>query len=306
MFKYLYLANLKVFATKHRSKILAAAAFSLLLNLGGCQNLFASNSQVSNIDRSKKTIWSDDFAASNWQQNWHIRSQKNWGLDNIRIINDPSDKFARILRVVYPAGSASPTVNRKHGAPLGGAGFYAELDTNNAKSLRLTYYLRFSENFDFVKGGKLPGLFGGDGASGGKIPDGKDGFSTRFMWRKQGEGEIYAYLPTSSEHGTSIGRSNWRFKPNRWYRLEQEVTLNDPDLANGRIQVWLDGKKVLDRGGLVFRHVEYLTIDGIFFSTFFGGGDPSWATPKDVYIDFAAFSVSQVTAGSAFRGQRLI
>ena len=109
-----------------------------------------------------------------------------------------------------------------------------------------------------------------------------------------GQGRNLCHLPTSSEHGTSIGRSNWQFKPNQWYRLEQEVTLNDPDLANGRIQVWLDGKKVLDRGCLVFRHVEHLTVDGIFFSTFFGGGDSSWATPKDVYIDFGVFSVSQV------------
>ena len=147
---------------------------------------------------------------------------------------------------------------------------------------------------NFVKGGKLPGFFGGEGASGGEIPDGSDGFSTRFMWHKHGDGEIYAYLPTSSKHGTSIGRSNWRFRPNKWYHLEQEVVLNDPGLANGHIRVWLDGRKVLDQNELTFRKVNQLTIDGIFFSTFFGGSDLSWATPHDVYIDFADFSVSAV------------
>lgn len=297
----LHLATFHNFGNRYRSTLCALGACSLLLNLSGCQHLSTSNSQANNIsratnieDRTETIIWSDNFASPSWQQNWQIRPEKNWGLENTTIVRDSSGKFDNILRVFYPAGSASPTVHRQHKAPLGGTGFYAELETNGARALRLTYYVRFSENFNFVKGGKLPGLFGGEGASGGKIPDGTNGFSTRFMWRKHGNGEVYAYLPTSSKQGTSIGRNNWQFQPNRWYRLEQEVSLNDPNLANGRIQVWLDGRKVLDRGGLTFRHEENLTIDGVFFSTFFGGGDPSWATPKDVYIDFANFSVSRV------------
>ncbi|WP_181449171.1 polysaccharide lyase [Nonomuraea aridisoli] len=42
--------------------------------------------------------------------------------------------------------------------------------------------------------------------NGGRIPDGTNGLSTRFMWRANGAGEVYAYLPTSREHGTSLGR----------------------------------------------------------------------------------------------------
>ncbi|NEP19274.1 MAG: polysaccharide lyase [Leptolyngbya sp. SIO4C1] len=192
----------------------------------------------------------------------------------------------------YPAGSASPSVSRQTGAPLGGAQFYANLTLPPRSARRLSYYVRFSENFDFVKGGKLPGLFGGDGASGGNIPDGTDGFSTRLMWRRAGKGELYAYLPTSENYGTSIGRGAWQFQPGVWYLLEQVVRLNDPDRSNGQIQVWVDGDLVIDQGGLRFRQVESLQIDGLFFSTFFGGGDASWATPHDVYIDFADFSVS--------------
>lgn len=98
-------------------------------------------------------------------------------------------------------------------------------------ALHLRYYVRFSEGFDFVKGGKLPGLFGG------AIPDGTNGFSVRYMWRTNGDGEAYAHLPTSDLYGTENGR-------------------------------------------------------GIFFSTFFGGGDPTWATPRDVHADFAAFALA--------------
>lgn len=239
-------------------------------------------------------LWSDNFGSTNWKDRWSVSSDKDWGWENATVITDPSGKFAKVLRVRYPAGSASPAVSQKYNAPLGGTQFYSSLGITPRNSLRLSYYLRFSENFDFVKGGKLPGLFGGDGASGGNIPNGTDGFSTRFMWRKNGDGEVYAYIPSSTEYGTSIGRGNWRFQPGRWYRLEQEVRLNQPGQKNGRIRVWLDGQQVLDQTGLTFRTIDQLKINGIFFSTFFGGSDPTWATPKDVHVDFADFSVMAV------------
>jgi hypothetical protein len=240
------------------------------------------------------TLWSDGFAEVNWQEAWNIRSYGSWGLDEVEVIAEPSGKFSRILRVRYPAGSASPSVSRSQGVPLGGTQFYADLGLPPRDALHLSYYLRFSDDFDFVKGGKLPGLFGGKSVSGGNIPDGTDGFSTRFMWRRQGDGEVYAYLPTSENYGTSIGRGAWQFQPGTWYHVEQEVVLNQPDQKDGQIRVWIDGKKVLDREGLQFRTTDKLKIEGIFFSTFFGGGDPSWSTPKDVYADFAEFSVSPV------------
>ena len=48
---------------------------------------------------------------------------------------------------------------------------------------------------DFVKGGKLPGLFGGEGNTGGGIPTGMDGFSARMMWRGSGRVVQYVYYP---------------------------------------------------------------------------------------------------------------
>jgi hypothetical protein len=237
-------------------------------------------------------LWANDFSQSDWQTPWQIQEDKRWGDENRSVISTPGDRFPQILRVRYPRNSASPTVHRTTAAPLGGTQFYAKLGLFPQDSLRLSYYVRFSENFDFVKGGKLPGLFGGTGNNGGDIPDGEDGFSTRFMWRSDGEGEVYAYLPTSREHGTSIGRGSWSFRPNTWYHLEQEVTLNHPGEANGRLRVWVDNQIIFDRSDLTFRSVETLQIEGILFSTFFGGGDRTWATPHDVYADFADFTVT--------------
>ena len=245
-----------------------------------------SGSKTSEMARSSL------FDRLDWARNWSIREEGSWGEENLAIVDDETDRFDRVLRVHYPAGSASPRVSREEDAPIGGSQFYADLDIEPQVSLRFSYSLRFSENFDFVKGGKLPGFFGGTVHSGGDIPDGTNGFSTRFMWRRNGKGEVYAYLPTSEEYGTSIGRGNWRFRPGQWYRLEQEVILNTPGESDGKIIVWVNGEKVLDRDDLTFRTTEELKIEGIFFSTFFGGGNSSWATPEDVSIDFADFGVS--------------
>lgn len=250
---------------------------------------------------SNQILWSGGFQDPNWKTLWDIQKSKSWGEENMQIIDDPSGRFAKVLRVRYPKNSASPSVSREENKPLGGAQFCAKLGITSRDALRLSYYVRFSENFDFVKGGKLPGLFGGSGNSGGEIPDGTDGFSTRFMWRRNGDGEVYAYLPTSDEFGTSIGRGNWRFQPGVWYYLEQEVTLNQEGLTDGRVRVWVDGNLVLDEGGLTFRTTKELKIEGLFFSTFFGGGDSSWATPNDVYADFADFKVSEVRLETAHK-----
>ena len=262
-------------------------------------NLISSNdtsstgkNSLDRLDSKSVSIQTNQkFASKEFIEEWGIRKKRQWGFQNLSIIQDSSGSFDRILRVRYPKDSASPSVARKNKVPIGGGQFFADLGIPPQNSLKLSYYIRFSENFDFVKGGKLPGLFGGERVSGGKVPDGTNGFSTRFMWRKKGDGEVYAYLPTSKKYGTSIGRGEWRFIPGRWYRLEQEVTLNKPGSKNGRIRVWLDGKKVLDQKKLTFRTTDKLKIEGIFFSTFFGGGDASWATPKDVFVDFAQFSV---------------
>ena len=192
-----------------------------------------------------------------------------------------------MLRVGYPAGSAS-----KRAGEDGGMQAYLPLPEPAPDELYLQYYVRFQSGFDFVKGGKLPGLYGGTVTSGQNIPDGTDGFSTRYMWRDGGDGEVYAYLPTSEEHGTSLGRGCWFFPVNQWVAIEQRVKLNTPGASDGEVTVWQDGKQVFTQRGMTYRTTDQLKIDGLFFSTFFGGGDESWASPVDQYADFAGFSVS--------------
>jgi len=212
----------------------------------------------------------------------------SFGVDRAQLIENADAPGGVLLRAFYPAGSAS----RRAEGEDGGMQVYMRLPDDPVDELYLQYHVRFQPDFDFVKGGKLPGLYGGTVTGGQRIPDGTDGLSTRYMWRPGGDGEVYAYLPTSQMHGTSLGRGCWVFTPGRWTAIQQRVRLNSPDKADGEVTVWQDGRTVLNQTGLTFRTTGELKIDGLFFSTFFGGGDTSWASPVDQYADFAAFAVS--------------
>jgi hypothetical protein len=56
----------------------------------------------------------------------------------------------------------------------------------------ISYEVAFDSGFDWVKGGKLPGLRGGpdpNNCSGGNQANGTNCFSSRLMWRTDGAGE---------------------------------------------------------------------------------------------------------------------
>ena len=78
------------------------------------------------------------------------------------------------LMVSYPAGSTGPRE--------GGAQWLVELDTETEEAY-LTYRVKFRDGFDFVRGGKLPGLAGGSAPSGNAPADGIRGWTGRMMWR---------------------------------------------------------------------------------------------------------------------------
>ena len=79
-------------------------------------------------------------------------------------VNDLWDNSTNSLQVLYPKGSINPG-----NSPQGGTEFYARpLDITRAVNASLEYSVFFPVDFDFVKGGKLPGLYGGHkGCSGG-------------------------------------------------------------------------------------------------------------------------------------------
>lgn len=98
------------------------------------------------------------------------------------------------------------------------------------------------------------------------------------MWRKKGEGEIYAYLPYSSEpasicggdlnvcnpeYGYSLGRGSFRFKAGKWTHLRQVLTMNTPGKQDGQLVLYANGKKVFTQQKMIFRREPAGRVVGI-------------------------------------------
>jgi len=192
-----------------------------------------------------------------------------------------------VLRVTYTGG--------KYGPSEGGVQFMVPFSDNH-EQLYLSYRIRFASGFDFVRGGKLPGLVGGSAPTG--CVEDITGFSARGMWRTGGTAVQYMYFPEKQsdcgdDFGYAVGDVPVRFTPGVWHEVMHRIWMNMPGERNGILQAWFDGQQVLDERGLVYRTADAgYAVDALYFSTFFGGGDASWAPATDQIADYDDFVVS--------------
>ncbi|THH23142.1 hypothetical protein EUX98_g8042 [Antrodiella citrinella] len=216
------------------------------------------------------------------------------------------------MQAIYPAGSYTFTHS-----PQGGFSFYApgpaSVDLTTAKEATFGYTAYFPSGFDFVKGGKVPGLYGGNSdsealsCSGGRRDDGC--WSARLMWRTNGAGELYTYLPPdypenqavcdippfstcNDVYGASVGRGSFNWTTGGRTTIAQRVRLNDVGQSNGELELFVAGKSVVNVGGLVISNSSSGRIRGMQFQTFFGGSDSSWASPTNQEAFFSDFSIA--------------
>ncbi|RRO13253.1 sugar isomerase [Saccharopolyspora rhizosphaerae] len=197
--------------------------------------------------------------------------------------------------VFYGQGSSAPSC--EDCPSQGGGQFYGDFttagraDLAEARSLQLT--VKFPSAWDFGKGGKLPGLYGGEPGEAGGGHHGQ-AWSTRFMWRndngsgaRSANGEVYVYDPSMGDgYGEDVGRGAWQWQADdQWHTVQQTV-----DRDTGRIAVSIDGQQVFDEQGI--RQIADIPFAGVFFSTFFGGHASEWGPSRDVHAQFRDFSVT--------------
>jgi hypothetical protein len=148
-------------------------------------------------------------AASFIKKQWNLSRgviENGQNTSAIAFVNDPfpnspapgssdsgSTQTSPVLQVTYPAGS--------YRLDTGGAQIYSLWNSSSTpfQTMLLSYEVAFDSGFNWVMGGKLPGLRGGiaRGCSGGRQADGVNCFTSRTMWRTNGTGEgmlFFTYL----------------------------------------------------------------------------------------------------------------
>ena len=230
------------------------------------------------------------YRHNEWKQDWNSPSFVN-NLEHTYIVKTGEDNQA--MKWVYPKGSVGPE--------QGGGQFEATFGTR-ADEIYMSYNLQFRPGFNWVLGGKLPGLKGGPQSyyTGVKKPAWDDGFSNGLMWGHgyfgpQDEGSIYFYTffqDMYGLYGDSFRWDNFRFQtdPARWYnitiRMVMNTVRNDGSGGNfdGIMEGFVDGKLFVSKTGLRFRNVKTVHIDKMKIYSHFGGTGPEFGAARDEWL----------------------
>jgi len=260
----------------------------------------------------------DDFS-----KDWNMNPPTSSGLAAGRLwyVKDPKGSGNTVLRVQYNAneiGGSSAMV------------FRSPLPTGYTR-LWFQYELMFDKDFQFVKGGKLPGL--GCSETPGQAPTGCvsdwsfTGCSARMMWHCLGNCqpsgnqyvlESYLYHPgkkadcgdyymlcdsSDGQLNPPIGTQNKGcsqptvIKPDTWYTVRQDLMLNSFESdgkpsANGLLQHHMNNKLRLQKKPLTSRSNNKVFVSSICMESFFGGSTMDWAPSKNQFVYFNNFLVT--------------
>lgn len=239
-----------------------------------------------------------DFPKKAGASSWYAMEQN--GGQNAKIVQD-DETHGMVLQLKYPKGCVGP--NDEGERPACAGQIKQPLDVS-AEEMWVAYDIQFEPGFEFVKGGKLPGLCGGKCYTGGNRPSVGDGWSARIMWRT--EGAVVQYLYFVDQGSTYGDDAKWNlgetteqkhFVPGTWHHVVTRVVMNSVSTEgtgdkNGIVQSWFDGELSLDLDTLRLRDFQDQKIDEFYLSTFHGGNDDTWAPTNDVFVRYDNFVVS--------------
>lgn len=232
-----------------------------------------------------------DFESKNWQGEWRARKDPR----GETVASDETLKFVpfqgKALRVkVEQGGHKGISLSFNFKKQIG----------EEPEEIYFRYYLRYADDWNPKRGGKMPGISGTYGRAGwgGRKVNGRNGWSARgsFRGQKGGKTPIGYYCYHADMKG--IYGSVWVWKKNnlgyipnnRWTCVEEYVKMNTPATDGGKgkndgiLRAWIDGKLAFEKTDVRMRDVDTLKIEKIWVNIYHGG---KWSSPTDdhLYID---------------------
>lgn len=189
-------------------------------------------------------------------------------------------RYAEVVRGEGVHGSKAMKVTYQ-GFEQGSYRVYAAAHLPEAAlQYQLSFAVKFCDNFDFVRGGKLHGLGPENPVTGGNKVT-AEGWSARLMFEPDGGLRTYVYhQDMKGKFGDSKTALNFRFIPGIYHQIDMLVRLNSAThLADGKMVVSVDGVEVIQHDKLRFRakDTQASLISKMLFITFHGGATPDWA-----------------------------
>lgn len=279
--------------------IISSCAIIIVLLHNKKSHIIDSTNNSINLDLKDLT--------NNWEQSisWNI-IKYIYGKEQVKFINTKG--YENSIKVEYPIGSYSPSAGEISG--FGGFDFYSQPHVLPDTTICFKFDVNFDGNFNWVKGGKLPGFWIGDiGASGGNHDI--NGYSFRLAWKSNGTCEVYLYIPQNQNtdyynqegyinndiYGDSLWRGVFQFYKNKWNSIIISSSLNTfrkgIPINDGKLEITINNITKY------FNHLQWTEdpshkINGIMMDTFFGGSDASWATPITTWSYFRNFNLSKI------------
>ncbi|WP_241835066.1 polysaccharide lyase [Pseudofrankia asymbiotica] len=242
--------------------------------------------------RAHRTLANTDVARQFFGEKLVPMTRSSFGLDLAEVLPSDDKRFPSLLRVSIPIDVTNPEEKRiyQDGATYGGVQMFVDHTLRSPYELYMRYYVRFPQNFDFGKGGRLPGFFGTIVKNRVRTETLRSGFATRFAWRDGDSGLVYANTARSDHPTNTVGKATWRWPRGRWVCVEQGVKLNFEGYSDGLMLIWIDGKLVYKDQKFNPRISNDLRVGGFLVTATFGDGGTTFKPVSPQTIDLAGFA----------------
>ena len=246
--------------------------------------------------QSSDVLFHEDFSSSNYDQ----RFTSAWRQGHYDQLTSQAPKTgSSCLRVELPSGSHygmdATTDPRKAG-----------LVDQNPRELYASYWVKFSDDFDFggdTHANKLPGFEYDEGVS--DMSGDGDGWTARGMFRNEGGDVMVGYyvyhMDMPGEYGDDFNATT--VSRGEWHHIEQYVKLNTADGSvnrDGELTMWVDGNREVHDTSMKFTHTPSNGIN-YAFQVYYGG---SASSPADnaICIDEWILAKSRVDGSGSGGG----